>query len=152
MKLGKMQNALARRRHSGAAKRSSLRDKESATPEAGAGMFPAERCPGQRNISGSSASILRRPSHLSTYSWKRFTPKIDRLLSEVSMKQLKRKEDLTWNFESRLRTDLLSMSTAWADPSWRSPAKSVIIPAPRLTSPSASEERPCSSVKSVSSR
>src|SRR6267142_3165439 len=131
MKLGKMQNALARRRHSGAAKRSSLRDKESATPEAGAGMFPAERCPGQRNISGSSASILRRPSHLSTYSWKRFIQKIDHLLSEVSMKQLKRKRDLTWNFESRLRTDLLSMCRVWADPSSPSLAKRIAILAPR---------------------
>src|SRR6267142_3886807 len=113
MKLGKMQNALARRRHSGAAKRSSLRDKESATPEAGAGMFPAERCPGQRNISGSSASILRRPSRLSSYSWKRFTPTIDRLLGEVSMKQLKRKGNLTWNFESLLGTELLSICRGW---------------------------------------
>ena len=76
-------------------------------------MFPVERLPGQRNISGSLASILRRPSHPSSYFWKQFIRKIDHLLSKVSMKQFARKAVLTSNFGSRLRTDLLSMSMVW---------------------------------------
>src|ERR1700686_1812528 len=53
--------------------------RESATPVPGAGICPPESSPGQRNISGSLASILRRPSHLSNYFWKRFIRKIDYL-------------------------------------------------------------------------
>ena len=79
-------------------------------------MFPMETLPGQRSIFGSLVSIRRRPSHRSSYSRKRFIRKIDYLLSEVSMKQLRRKVDSTSNFGSRLRTDPLSMSKEWADP------------------------------------
>ena len=93
-------------------------------------MFPAEKSPGKGSISGSSASTRRRPSHPSSYFWKQFIRKIDHLLSEVSMKQLTRKRDSTSNFESHLRTDLLSTSTVWADPSSGSLAKSTVITAP----------------------
>ena len=86
-----------------------------------------ERSPGQRSISGSLASTLRRLSHLSSYSWKQFIRRIDHLLSEVSIKQFARKAVLTSNFESRLRTDLLSMFKGWADPSSASLARSIVI-------------------------
>ena len=93
-------------------------------------MFPMERLPGQKSISGSLASIRRRPNHRSSYSRKRFIRKIDYLLSEVSMKQLRRKGDSTSNFGSRLRTDPLSMSKEWADPSSGSLGKSIVTLAP----------------------
>src|SRR5205823_9323438 len=105
--------------------------KESATPEAGAGMLPVERSPGQRSISGSLASILKRRSHLSSYSWKQFIQKIDHLLSEVSMKQFAKKADSTRNFESRLRMDLSSMSRVSADRSSMSLATSIVILVPQ---------------------
>src|SRR5260370_41266026 len=103
-------NAIALTRSSGAAKDFWLGDRQSATPEDGAGLFPVEKSPGQRSISGSLASTLRRPSHLSSYSWKQFIRKIDHLLSKGSMKQFARKPVLTWNSASRSRTHPPSMS------------------------------------------
>src|SRR4029077_2687535 len=145
-------NAKVRKKSCAAAKGFWLKDRESATPEAGAGRFPTERSHGPKSIFGSLGSILRRPSHRSSYSWKRFIRTIDHLLSEVSMKQLRRKGDSTSNFESRLRMDLLSMSKGWAEPSLGSLGMSMVMLARPWTSPAASEERRCSPVKSVFSR
>src|SRR5205085_1400727 len=61
-------------------------------------MFPRERWPGQRSISGSLVSTTRRPSHLSSYSWKRFIRKIDPLSSGVSTEQFARDAVLTSSF------------------------------------------------------
>src|SRR5947207_15497268 len=88
-------------------------------------MFPVERLPGRRSISGSLALIPTRPTHLSSYSWKQFIRKIDHLLSEVSMKQFVREPVLTLNSESRLRTDLLSTSRKSAAPPSGPLAKSI---------------------------
>src|SRR5207237_10675017 len=98
--------------------------------EAGRGMFPADKSAGRGSISGSSASTLRRPSRLSSYFWKRFIRKIDHLLSKILRKLFARKAVLTWNFESRLRTDLSRMSKGLADPSSRNLAKSIVILVP----------------------
>src|SRR4029077_21115518 len=107
------------------------RDKEPATPEPGAGMFRAERCPGQRNISGFLATTPRRASHLTSYSWKQFIRKIDQPLNRISTEQFAKRAALTWNFESLLRTDLLNMCRGCADRSSASLATWTVISEPR---------------------
>src|SRR6202022_2557109 len=70
-----------------AAKHSWLKDRKSATPAVGAGIYPLESSSGQRNITGSLASSRRRRNRLSTYSWLGFIRRIDLLFSKSSIMQ-----------------------------------------------------------------
>jgi PAS domain-containing protein len=62
---------------------------------------------------------------------KRFIRKIDHLLSKISMKRFATRAVSTWNFESRWRMDLSSMSMVWAGPWQGNRAESIIMLAPR---------------------
>jgi len=78
------------------------------------GMFPAERLPGRRNTSESLVSILRRPIISSVIS-ETVHPE-DRSFIEQGLEEaIATKAVLTGIFESRLGTDLSSMSRVWAD-------------------------------------
>ena len=94
-------------------------------------MFPAERC----TWSEEHFRIFGFDPEKTEPSFQLFLETVhpeDRSFIERSLDEaITRKADSTWNFESRLRTDLLSMCREWADPSSRSLAKSIVISAPR---------------------
>src|SRR5205823_1482372 len=77
-----------------------------------------------------SESELREPKPIFSNSCRQFNRMIDNVLSNISMNRFTRELVLTWNTDSRLRTDLLSMFREEADKPSSLRANSLVIPEP----------------------
>lgn len=90
-----LQSASAWKPRCGAARRIWRKAKDSATQQAGPGMFPPVRSSGRSKCIAFMASILEASNHLTNSSVKSFTRRIDRLWSRRSRRWLRKAANTT---------------------------------------------------------